>query len=232
MQPDSSDVVAIIPSAGSGVRLDIKRKKQFLKLASSPLLAETIHRVSLSKKIGTIVITAPPDDIDQVATIVDSLLLTNRTLIVPGGKSRQESVYRGLQSVSSNPAIILIHDGVRPFVEPSMIDATIEMARLHSGAVTAIKSSDAVRIVKNKKIASHINRDELHQIQTPQAFQYQLLLDAHLHAIKHNISGDDDSYLVSQIGVNSFVLEGSRLNFKITTREDLELARAISIYNK
>jgi 2-C-methyl-D-erythritol 4-phosphate cytidylyltransferase len=147
--------------------------------------------------------------------------------LVTGGKMRQYSVWNGLKAISSGCSIVVIHDGVRPLITSRLITKSIEAARKSGAAVVAVLARDTVkRTVVGKKIQT-LPREEIWLAQTPQTFQFTLLMKAYQKAQQENILGTDDAFLVERLGHPVTLVAGEHTNFKITTPEDLILAEAL-----
>jgi 2-C-methyl-D-erythritol 4-phosphate cytidylyltransferase len=149
--------------------------------------------------------------------------------MVPGGAERQDSVFCGLEAIEEEwRGIVLIHDGVRPFVGKSQIRDLISCAKNNGACILGISAFDTLKKVdKQGRISRTVDRGGIYFAQTPQAFQYSVIKKAHDIARMQNFRGTDDAYLVEQIGHEVFVINGTRDNIKITTQEDLRLAQAI-----
>ena len=147
--------------------------------------------------------------------------------IVPGGKERQESVFLGLQAIENKDEIVLVHDGARPFVKERYIHNLVERAANDGAAVLAVPVKDTIKRVKEGLVDETIDREELWSIQTPQAFQLELLKDAHQRAIQDRVLGTDDASLLERQGQKVVIIEGDYDNIKITTKEDLIFAEVI-----
>jgi 2-C-methyl-D-erythritol 4-phosphate cytidylyltransferase len=232
-------IIAVITAGGSGTRMRSDLRKQYIELGKKPVLAHTVNKFSITAEIGEIVITAPEDDIIFVTEqIVKKYNFSKVKKILPGGKTRQESVYKALQNVDADEGdIVLIHDGVRPFVSHEIILGCIEFLDGADGAVAGIRPVDTIKKLSGNKIESTLNRDELFAVQTPQAFRYGFILKCHEQAALENFSATDDSALAEKYGERilgrkpvMLISEGSPFNIKITTQNDLVLAEALMEY--
>ena len=221
---------AIIVAGGSGVRMNAAVRKQYMPIGNLPILCRTIMSFASSKKIEDIVLVVPENESEYCRRHILSLLdsgLQERITLTPGGKERQASVYNGLLAVGDVEGIVCIHDGVRPFVLPLQIDACIESAEKHGAAILATPASDTLKKIDNNgRIVKTPARENIWLAQTPQVFRYDLIRDAHERALKDNFMGTDDASLVERLGGIVKICPGSRLNIKITTPEDLQLAEA------
>jgi len=169
--------------------------------------------------------------------IIDPFVFTKNIHITQGGKKREDSVFNGLNMVrgkieSVNNTIVMIHDGVRPFVDDSIIKNCINGAIQYGACIPAVKITDTIKQVSSDEevnsglfIQKTINRESLYSAQTPQTFKLDLILKAFDHAKKNDFSGTDDASLLEYSGHNVYVAKGSKFNIKITTPEDLVLGK-------
>ena len=220
-------VIALIPAAGKGERMNRSLPKQFLPLEGKPILHHTLQVFVKSPSIEGIVLVV---DKDMMKYVRENLLLGKEfekiEKVVEGGKSRQESVYRGLKSIK-NCEIVVIHDAVRPFLNQEILEEAIRKAREEEAVITAIPLQDTLKEVGKKGVQRTLNRENLWKAQTPQVFKYSLILEAHEKARKEGYLGTDDASLVERLGKRVGIVVGSPLNIKITTSLDLLLAEAI-----
>jgi 2-C-methyl-D-erythritol 4-phosphate cytidylyltransferase len=145
--------------------------------------------------------------------------------IVPGGKRRQESAKNGIDALSKNVEVVVIHDGVRPFVTKAMIEESIHSAIRFGAVVVAMPVKETIKMAHSDgTVLKTLDRKSLWQIQTPQTFQANLIKEAFHKATEDGFIGTDDASLVERLGVKVHILPGSYTNIKITTTEDLMLA--------
>ena len=150
------------------------------------------------------------------------------THIVAGGQRRQDSVRNGLFTISDPPDLVLVHDGVRPFIEDALVENAISCAEQTGASVVAMPIHDTVkRVDAHRVIQETLNREELWHIQTPQVFRYDWLVAAHKHAQNENWEVTDDATLIERMGYPVSVVEGSCFNIKITKPDDLIFGEAI-----
>lgn len=220
---------AIVPAAGSGSRMGTKTKKQFLALAGIPLLGYALKTLETCPVVRSIVIVAGPGEEDYCrSAVVEKLGLNKVAAIVPGGKERQDSVYSGLLALSPEFDIIVVHDGVRPLFSLNILESVIAAAQTHGAAACAVPAKDTVKLAdENNFVTRTLPRDRTWLVQTPQAFRYELIMEAHRRARADNLLATDDTALVESLGGQVKIVMGSYENIKITTPEDLELAAAI-----
>ena len=220
---------AIIVAAGQGRRMGTKVSKQFLEFEGKPILAYTLKKFQDCKEIDEIIIVTNEENIDYCKlNIVDRYSFDKVKDIVAGGSERQFSVYNGIMQVSKSSDIVLIHDGVRPFVKIENILDTIKGAIDNRACILGVKAKDTIKITnKNNIIINTPNRDDLWHIQTPQAFEYKLIKESYESALKDGIYVTDDAMIVERLGIDVMIAEGSYDNIKITTMEDLILCNAL-----
>ena len=228
-RPAGPRTAAIIPAAGSGRRLGGPTPKQFLSIRDVSILARTLRIFESSPLIHEICLVVPrglEKRCRQDLVVIQALKKVIH--IVAGGKTRQDSVYRGLQNISPAVTRIVVHDGVRPFITPDLLARTIRGCRGKVGAVAAVPLKDTPKRIDAKgMILSTPDRDRLYAAQTPQVFPKKILMEAYRKAYTDGISGTDDSSLVERLGYSVRIVEGSYDNIKITTAEDFRLAEAI-----
>jgi 2-C-methyl-D-erythritol 4-phosphate cytidylyltransferase len=148
--------------------------------------------------------------------------------ITPGGGERQDSVRIALALTSAEAELIVVHDAARPFATVAMFEASLAAAARAGGGVVAIPVADSLKDVSGRTIVGTVRRTGLWQAQTPQAFQREALIAAHQRALREGVIATDDADLVERIGCSVEVVEGSTLNLKVTTPDDLRMAEAIA----
>ncbi len=224
----SERVFAVVPAGGSGMRMGSSVKKQFISLLGMTVLERTILALERSPLVEGIVLSAPEESVkDCIRGLCENRTESKITEVVTGGSTRQESVYNGVAALPGDVEYILVHDGARPFVTTEIIERVILQSFASGAAVAAVKVRDTLKETCNGIISGSINRDDVVRIQTPQCFRADLLKDAMAHAMKDDHLADDESSLVSRVGTDVTVVEGSETNIKLTTREDLLLGEAI-----
>jgi 2-C-methyl-D-erythritol 4-phosphate cytidylyltransferase len=220
-------VSAIIPAAGQGTRMGSSTPKQFLLLQGKPILHHTLRAFEASGQVDSVILVVPEKDFPaakkewlQGYDIV--------TKIVIGGKERQDSVYNGFQALDCDTDVVLVHDGVRPFVDGDMIKRAIDAAKNFGAAITAVPVNDTIKLADAEGfVEKTVDRNGLWRIQTPQAFQYAVLKDAFQKAVQDSYYGTDEGSLLEYAGKKVKIIEGSEMNIKITRQEDLILGEAI-----
>lgn len=224
-----SKVTVLIPAAGMGRRMGQKVAKQFLPLGDKPMLAHTLLVFQRAAGVDEIIPILSPEDMEScLRDIIDRYHITKVRTLVVGGKERQDSVMNGLQKLEKDTSIVLVHDGVRPFVTGAIIQESIDRAKKGECVAVGVPVKDTIKEVDDKHVVRQtLERSRLWSIQTPQAFPVKLLKHAYEESYRHKISGTDDAMLVERAGMPVRVIMGSYENIKITTPEDLILAEEI-----
>ncbi|WP_304509293.1 2-C-methyl-D-erythritol 4-phosphate cytidylyltransferase [Anaerotignum sp.] len=224
MEMDSI-VSAIIVAAGCGKRMGGQTKKQFLLLDGKEVLAHTVDRFEHHSKIQDIILVTGEDNLEDVKAMVKTYGWKKVFSVIAGGKERQDSVKRGLKVLSEKTEIVLIHDGVRPFVTQDMIERSIDAAQKCGGSVLGVAAKDTIKICDEAGMVMETpKRSTLWHIQTPQAFRKELILNAYDKAESAGFLGTDDASVAEFAGEKIKVIPGSYQNIKITTKEDLWVA--------
>ncbi len=221
-------VTAIVPAAGAGIRFGGAVKKQFIALNGLPILSHTLRALAASKALSAIIVVVPPGEELRGREALELAGIDLETEVVPGGQARQDSVYIGLQRAKAETDLVLIHDGVRPFVSREVVLATVEAAKEWGAAIAAVPVIDTIkRVDTDGFVVETLQRGQLWSVQTPQVFRYALLMQAHREIRERGIVVTDDAALVERIGGMVKVVRGSYENLKITSEEDLPLAGLI-----
>lgn len=214
-------VSVIVPAAGNSTRMG-GINKQMLLLENIPVLVHTLRRFSNLDVTDEIIVVTRASDIKAVQNMIDVYNIPKIKKIIPGGNTRQESVFAGLKSAEYDK--VLIHDGARPMITADAITALIESLKTYRAAALGVPSKDTVkRVDKNGKIVETLDRKLLVCIQTPQGFDTELIINAHMFAKEQNIQATDDCMLAEAFGADVYVIPGEYSNIKITTQEDVFL---------
>ncbi|HWP81762.1 MAG TPA: 2-C-methyl-D-erythritol 4-phosphate cytidylyltransferase [Bacteroidota bacterium] len=221
-------VFAVLPAAGSGTRLGGVRK-QFLELKGKPVIVHTLLQFENTPEVDEIAIAVPESDIVTTEQLISRYRILKVRVVVAGGERRQDSVYNAFKNLNAKPTdIVLVHDGVRPFVHPKQISNIISICEEHEAAVMAVQPKDTVRRSNGGGFFdATLDRNALWLIQTPQAFKADVLQRAFDQARKEKFFATDEAALVERLGIKIRIVEGSYDNIKITTQEDLELGSLI-----
>ncbi len=245
-------VTAVVLAAGKGLRMQpkmpkprhpevIRRRaasfgisKPLIKIDSKPLVIYCLSILSKHPYIKDIVVVANRQNLEDIRNKIKRYRIDKIRDVVLGGRLRQISVFNGLRATDNQTDLVLIHDGVRPFIDKEMVSSVIKAAKIYSAAIVGVPVKATVKTVVSRKssgvnkfiVKETLNRNNLWEIQTPQVFKKDLILKA------YNKFGDmdvtDDALLVEKLGAKVSVVPGTYRNIKITTPEDLIIAQAIA----
>ncbi|WP_213951779.1 2-C-methyl-D-erythritol 4-phosphate cytidylyltransferase [Tepidanaerobacter syntrophicus] len=220
-------VCAVIAAGGQGKRMNSNVSKQFLTIKGHPILYYTLNKFEKMKILNEIILVVPPADVKYTKEQIIKKYGFKKTRIVEGGKERQDSVYNGLKALPKDADIVVIHDGVRPFIPVKIIENSIEAAAEYDAVGVAVPVKDTIKVVDDKSIVKTTpDRKALWAIQTPQTFKYDVIMKAYEKAMEDGFYGTDDTVLVERMGLPVKIIEGSYENIKITTPEDIIFAEA------
>ncbi|MGM0470756.1 MAG: 2-C-methyl-D-erythritol 4-phosphate cytidylyltransferase [Bacillota bacterium] len=221
-------ILAVVPAAGQGSRMNSKLNKQYLSLLDKPVVAHTIETLENCDLINEIIVVACADEIDYCKQeVIKQYNCSKVSKVISGGASRQQSVYQGLQAVNEAD-YVLVHDGARPLITESILQQAIKEVKINKAVGVAVPVKDTIKIVDEEGyVVQTPNRDQLWAIQTPQVFAYQLIMKAYQQAAAQKITATDSSQLVEEFGQRVKLVQGSYENLKVTTPEDLIIAEAI-----
>ena len=221
--------VAIIPAGGSGKRMQENQSKQYLLLDGVPVIVRTLKTFQGARMINEIFLIVPADDIEFARQfIVEKYGISKVSRLLPGGRERQDSVKNGIDALANDHDVVVIHDGVRPFVSEEMVHAAVREASNEGAVTVGVPVKDTVKAVDDHAwIKGTLNRSGLWLTQTPQAFKRDIIKKAYEAAYKDNYYGTDDASLVERMGINVKMMRGSYDNIKITTKDDIVLAEGL-----
>lgn len=214
----------VIPAAGSGSRIGSQIPKQFIKIKNKEIILYTIDVfMNSGNPPKSIIISTSENHLDFLVEITDTY---DNVKVVLGGATRQESVYKAI-NVIENSDYVLIHDSVRPFVSNDIIHKVLKELSLFDGVIPGVPVKDTIKRVQEGKIIDTPKRSELFAAQTPQGFKLADLIEAN-NKIGDKISfTTDDASIFELAGKDVVVVEGDYDNFKITTKDDLEIAKRL-----
>jgi len=219
--------IAIIPAGGLGLRAGSNTPKQYIKFSSKPLLAYTLQTFQDCEEVDDIVIPVQPKYFELLNNIVEEFNLSKVKKIIEGGRTRQDSVFNAILSIAPlSDDKIIVHDAVRPLLSKKILERALKFSKTFDSIVTAIKAKDTL-INGGEFIEGYVERGNVYYVQTPQIFKYHILKEAFDVANEQDFLGTDESMLVKNAGFTVKIIEGSSLNFKVTTKDDLELFRLI-----
>ena len=219
---------AVVPAGGLGVRMKGGDPKQFINLGHRPILVHTLAKLAACPSLEGMVVATPADEIERTEELIKRFGIGKIQAVVPGGDTRQGSVFLGLSALDPSFDYVVVHDGVRPLVDQTILDRVMLAARENGAATAGIKVQDTLAEVdRHSHISTMPSRAKLWQVQTPQAFWRPILIKAHNKAWADAHIGTDEAGLVVRMGHEVIMVEGSPLNLKVTTKHDLELAEAM-----
>ena len=225
----SGSVAVIIPAAGKSSRFGGREKKPFASLDGRPVWLRATELFWTRDDVIKVYLVIAPEDREEFRTRFGHLIAFANAEVVDGGKERFESVANALARVAPATEFIAVHDAVRPLTPSAVINAVFAAARQYGAAMPAIPVVDTLKQVDpaSKRITGTLSRDGVWQAQTPQVFRRDWLGEGYEKRDKLPESITDDAQLVEALGHSVHVVPGSPRNFKITTRDDLEMAEAV-----
>lgn len=231
--------IAIIFAGGSGVRMGTGIPKQFLEINGVPIIIHTLQLFQYHEEIDKIYLAVLEEYIDYMESLVDDYHLTKVVCVLPGGGTAQDTIYNALkQAEAENPgdSIVLLHDGVRPFVDYDVISRNIADVKKYGNAITSTSCYETIVISKDgRSVGSVPFRKETFSVQAPQSFRLKDILKAHDYVrslpTRYDNMVDACTILASQ-GLSVHLVEGNRGNIKVTTPEDVYTFRALLQYKE
>jgi 2-C-methyl-D-erythritol 4-phosphate cytidylyltransferase len=221
--------LAIVLAGGAGKRMGSSTNKQFLLLDNKPIIVHTLQVFQDCRPIDAIYLVVNHKDLPIIQEeILEQYHFSKILKLVIGGRLRQDSVRNGLEAIDEACDVVTIHDAARPFVSPSFIEKSIFLMEMFDAIIPAIPARDTIKAIsKEGFVMKTLERDSLWQIQTPQTFKYELIMKAYREGMAKKLCGYDDSTFIEYLGKKVKVMEGSPYNIKITTPEDLVIAKGI-----
>jgi 2-C-methyl-D-erythritol 4-phosphate cytidylyltransferase len=222
---------AIIPAGGKGKRGGTETPKQYLRFHGKELIAYTLEVFQKNNLIDEIIISAESEYFSLLNEIKDKYNLTKISQIVEGGEARQDSVQNALKAINADDNdLIAVHDAARPLLPENILTKAINIAKEKGNALVCLKARDTL-LKGDEFVKEYVDRSEMYYVQTPQIFKYRDLMKAMKNAYEKNFIGTDESMLIKQIGIDINIVEGSMLNFKVTTSTDIEMFAKLTANN-
>ena len=215
---------AVIVAAGSASRMG-GIDKVMAQLKGEPMIVRTVRAFQQCDAVREIVIVTREDLIRPISSLCAQM--DKVKAVVAGGKSRQESVWLGLNALSKDVKLAAIHDGARPLITNAVIDRTVRAAHTYGAAAPAVPVKDTIKVVKSGLVMATPDRANLRAVQTPQVFDFDLLRGALKKAEEENASLTDDCSAVERMGMSVKIVEGEERNLKVTTPLDLKIAEML-----
>lgn len=223
-------VNAVIVAAGVGRRMGGDVHKPFVLLAGRPLIVHTLQRFAASQTVRKVIVVAAEEDLSRCQEVVraEPELHSLECAFQAGGPRRQDSVMEGLGRLDADCEVVVIHDGARPLVSRGLIDRCVTAAFAKGAVVAGLPARNTMKFVSaDRRVGETPPRASLWEIQTPQAFRVEIILEAHRRAAGKGEEVTDDATLVERLGKRVTVVDGERTNIKVTFPEDLLLAEAL-----
>jgi len=199
--------------------------KQYLTVGGVPLLVHTLRVLARARSVAGIVVAAPRARVESTEALLRRHRVSKLFCVAAGGAERQESVWLGLQATPADCEWVVVHDAVRPFIVPALIERVLAAAAVAGAATCGLPVRETVKRVRESVVEATLDREGLWLVQTPQAFSRELLWEAHEKARRDGYAGTDDAVLVERLGVTVAMVPGLAQNLKITTPADLRTAR-------
>ena len=216
----------IIAAAGSGSRMGSSIPKQFLSIGGEPILLRTARTFSRNKYVDGFFVVTGADYLEETEKLLGGL--KGFLGCIAGGKQRQDSVYGGLEALDRDYELVLIQDGVRPYVTDELIERVLEKTLETGACVPAVPVKDTIKVADSSLMVQETpDRSSLWAVQTPQGFSRELLLQAYEAAFSKGYTGTDDGSLVEAMGKPVAIVQGLYENIKITTKEDMPVESRI-----
>jgi len=220
-------VSAIIVAAGQGKRFGAGVSKAVFKLNSKPVIAYSLDVLNEHPQIKEIVVVGNSKNIESIRGIIKENKIRKAVRVVLGGQERQDSVLNGLRAINPKAGFVLIHDAARPFITKGLVSLVINEAQKSKAAIVAVPVKSTIKKADDRlRVKKTINRSNLWEIQTPQVFSRKLILKAYKDFGSHKVT--DDAMLLEKSGKRVKVVLGAYHNIKITTPEDLIIAKGIA----
>ncbi len=221
-------VNAVILAAGRGTRVGGEAPKVLLPVSGRPLILHTLERFGRSAEVGKAVLVVPAEEMEAYEKLLRMSPPAGLAIAVHrGGARRQDSVRAGLDALDPDCAVVVVHDGARPFAAPELIDRCVREARGDRSVTAAVPARNTIKTVRQGQVEETLPRNRLWEIQTPQAFPARTLRAAYEKAQRDGVDATDDATLVEQLGMPVWVVEGNTTNLKVTYPEDLPFAEAL-----
>jgi 2-C-methyl-D-erythritol 4-phosphate cytidylyltransferase len=227
-------VFVILPAAGMGTRMapghaTPNDPKQFLSLQGLPILVHSLRAFAAVPRVSGIYVAVRKPEMSRMEALIAEHALGARVKVVEGGDTRQDSVSHALNQLSAeDDDIILVHDAVRPLIDPATIERTIEAVESYGAAIVGLPAVDTIKQVERTAhsaiVTATIPREYIVQAQTPQGFRWKILREAFAAAEADGFVGTDEASVVERSGAQVAVVLGTPANLKITHPGDLKLA--------
>ena len=234
-------IFAIIPAGGKGKRGGTETPKQYLKFHGKELIVYTLEVFQKNDLVDEIIIAAETPYFSLLKKIKKYYNLNKISQIVEGGEERQDSVYNALKAIEAegassndyahlNDDLVAVHDAARPLLPDNILTSAINSAKEKGNALVCLKAKDTL-LKGDQIVKEYVDRTEIQYVQTPQIFKYGDLVKAMKNAYENDFIGTDESMLIKELGIDINIVEGSMLNFKVTTATDIEMFEKLTTHH-
>ena len=229
---EKNKITAVILAGGSGSRMAEAMPKQYLEIGAKPILNHSIDAFENAECINEIILVVPCGQVEYCRqTIVEPGNYAKVTKIIEGGATRQESSFKGILATDKANDFIMIHDGARPFVQAEEISKMAKELTEKNALIMAVPVKDTIKKVSGGNVIEEtLERKHLWAALTPQGFRRDSIIQAHEKALENGYQATDDASLLEIMGQKVHIIEGSYMNIKITTKEDVVFGEAILAY--
>ena len=220
-------VTAVFPAAGASKRMGdfCGINKNLLKLRGVPILIRSLRTFSKIERINFLIVVVGAHEVETVTKLLEETENLKPWVVTVGGRERQYSIDNGLKLLPDDAEIVLVHDAARPLVSMRTINDVIDATEKFGGAIAAVPEKNTIKVVDEEGFVRYTPpRAQLVNVQTPQGFKREILLNAYKRAIEEEFLGTDDASLVEQLGLKIKIVAGGYENIKITTPEDIPVA--------
>ncbi|HPB67769.1 MAG TPA: 2-C-methyl-D-erythritol 4-phosphate cytidylyltransferase [Candidatus Omnitrophota bacterium] len=217
----------ILAAAGDGVRLKSDVLKPFVRIQDKPMLLYSLEVFARSSLIDSVIVLTRADWVDRCRDLVEKSGIQKVSDVLPGGKTRCESVRQGLAALDTDTKYVLIHDAARPLITQRLVEESLRVCYDEHSVILGVPVKPTIKKVrvKDSTVEATLDRSQLWEAQTPQVFRKDIILAAHARA--DDLCATDDAFLVERCGHKVKVLRGDYFNIKITSPEDLVLAELL-----
>ena len=213
----------IIPAGGKGKRSSSETPKQYLNFHGKELIVYTLEVFQQNNLVDEIIISAEQIYFPLLNEIKKKYNLNKISNVVEGGEERQDSVHNALKSIKADDNdLIAVHDAARPLLPDDILTKAIKTAKEKGNSLVCLKARDTL-LKGDQVVREYVDRSEIYYVQTPQIFKYGDLMRAMKKAYEKHFIGTDESMLIKELGIDINIVEGSMLNFKVTTATDIEM---------
>ena len=218
-------ITAIVVAAGRGIRFGSDKSKLLSKIDFKPVIAYSLDVFNRHPAVTDIIVVVNSANIDGIRAQIKKYKIKKAREIVRGGARRQDSVYNALKKLDKRAELVIVHDAARPFISKELVSRAIKQALKSGAAIVGVPVKATVKEASGYIVKRTLNRDNLWEIQTPQVFKKNIILEAYKRFRNQDVT--DDASLIERLGRKVYLVQGSYANIKITTPEDLSIAKVL-----